>query len=36
MTAENLVTVVFEELVDYINGHGDKAVLVLPEKVDLA
>ena len=36
MKAENLVTVVSDELVDYVKGHGEKAVLVVLEKVDLA
>ncbi|KAI4104146.1 MAG: hypothetical protein LQ339_003999 [Xanthoria mediterranea] len=33
---ENLVTVVSDELIDYVKGHGDKAVLVVLEKVDRA
>ena len=36
LKAENLVTVVSDELVDYVKGHGDKAVLLVLEKVDLA
>ena len=36
LKAESLVTVVSDELVDYIKGHGDKAVLVVLEKVNLA
>ncbi len=35
LKAENLVTVVSEELVDYVKGHG-KAVLAVLEKIDLA
>lgn len=36
LKAENLVTVVSEELIDYVKGHGDKAVLVVLGKIDLA
>lgn len=36
LKAGNLVTVVAEELIDYVKGHGDKAVLVVLEKIDLA
>lgn len=36
LKAENLVTVVAEELIDYVKGHGDKAVLIVLEKIDLA
>ena len=36
LKAENLVTVVSEELIDYVKGHGDKAVLVVLKKMDLA
>lgn len=36
LKAENLVTVVSEELMDYVKGHGDKAVLVVLEKIDFA
>ena len=36
LKAENLVTVVSEELIDYVRGHGDKAVLVVLEKIDRA
>lgn len=35
LKAENLVTVVSKELIDYVKGHGDKAVMVLLEKNDL-
>ncbi|KAI9747494.1 MAG: hypothetical protein M1835_002066 [Candelina submexicana] len=31
---EKLVTVVSEELIDYVKGHGDKAVLLVLEKTD--
>ncbi len=34
MQAENLVTVVSDELIDYVKGHGDKAVLLVLKKVD--
>lgn len=36
LKAENLVTVVSEELIDYVKGHGDKALLVVLGKIDLA
>lgn len=36
LKAEDLVTVVSEELIDYVKGHGDKAVLVVLEKIDRA
>jgi hypothetical protein len=36
LKAENLVTVLSEELIHYVQGHGDKAVLVVLEKIDLA
>ena len=35
LKAENLVTVVSEELIDYVKGHG-KAVLAVLQKIDLA
>ncbi|CAG7950842.1 unnamed protein product [Penicillium salamii] len=31
---EGLVEVVTEELIDYVKGHGDKAVLLILEKID--
>ena len=34
LKAENLVTVVVEELIDYVKGHGEKAVLVVLEKTN--
>ena len=34
LKAEGLVKVVTEELIDYVKGHGDKAVLLILEKVD--
>ncbi|KAF2464104.1 S-adenosyl-L-methionine-dependent methyltransferase [Lindgomyces ingoldianus] len=34
LRAESLVKVVAEELIDYVKGHGDKAVLVILEKID--
>lgn len=36
LKAENLVAVVSDELIDYVKGHGDKAVLIVLEKIDLA
>lgn len=36
LKAERLVTVVAEELIDYVKGHGDKAVLVILEKINRA
>ena len=36
LKGENLVKVVTEELIDYVKGHGDKAVLVVLEKISLA
>ena len=33
LEAENLVTVVAQELIDYVKGHGDKAVLVVLKKI---
>ena len=36
LKAENLVAVVSDELIDYVKGHGDKAVLFVLEKIDLA
>lgn len=36
MEASHLVTVVAEELIDYVKGHGDKAVLLVMEKTDRA
>ncbi len=33
LKAENLVTVVSEELIDYVKGHGDRAVMVVLEKI---
>ncbi|KAL8996978.1 MAG: hypothetical protein Q9169_003629 [Polycauliona sp. 2 TL-2023] len=36
LEAENLVTVVSDGLIDYVKGHGDKAVLLILEKVDRA
>ncbi|KAL7933601.1 S-adenosyl-L-methionine-dependent methyltransferase [Trichoderma chlorosporum] len=32
MAAENLVEVVAQEVIDYVKGHGDKAVLVILRK----
>ncbi|KAJ5156382.1 hypothetical protein N7492_009185 [Penicillium capsulatum] len=32
MKAEGLVTVVADELIDYVKGHGDKAVLLILQK----
>ncbi|KAJ5482328.1 hypothetical protein N7475_001140 [Penicillium sp. IBT 31633x] len=34
LVAEGLVKVVTEELIDYVKGHGDKAVLLILEKID--
>ncbi|KAJ5794336.1 hypothetical protein N7457_000935 [Penicillium paradoxum] len=34
LEAEGLVRVVTEELIDYVKGHGDKAVLLILEKID--
>ncbi|KAL8669928.1 MAG: hypothetical protein Q9168_005508 [Polycauliona sp. 1 TL-2023] len=36
LQAENLVTVVSDGLIDYVKGHGDKAVLLVLEKVNRA
>lgn len=36
LKAENLVIVASKELIDYVKGHGDKVVLVVLEKIDLA
>ena len=36
MKAENLVTVVSDELIDYVKGRGDKAVLVVLRKINRA
>ena len=36
LKAENLVTTVSEELIDYVQGHGDKAVLIVLKKLDHA
>lgn len=33
LQAENLVNVVTMELIDYVKGHGDKAMLVILEKI---
>ena len=35
LKGENLVKVVTEELIDYVKGRGDKAVLVVLEKISL-
>ena len=32
LRVENLVTVVAQELMEYVKGHGDKAVLIILEK----
>lgn len=34
LKAEGLVRVVTEELIDYVKGHGDKAVMLILEKID--
>ncbi|KAI3110134.1 hypothetical protein CBS147333_5055 [Penicillium roqueforti] len=34
LVAEGLVKIVTEELIDYVKGHGDKAVLLILEKID--
>jgi hypothetical protein len=34
LQAEGLVRVVSEDLIDYVKGHGDKAVLLILEKVN--
>ncbi|TEY42660.1 hypothetical protein BOTCAL_0387g00150 [Botryotinia calthae] len=36
LRVENLVTVVAQELMDYVKGHGDKAVLIVLEKIGRA
>ena len=36
LKANKVVSVVSEELIDYVKGHGDKAVLVILEKTDRA
>lgn len=36
LKAEKLVRVLSEEVIDYVKGHGDKVVLVVLEKIDLA
>lgn len=36
LKAEGLVTVVADELIDYVKGHGDKAVLLILQKTDRA
>ena len=36
LKGENLVKVVTDELIDYVKGRGDKAVLVVLEKISLA
>ena len=35
LKAEKLVKVISEELMDYVKGHGDKAVLIVLEKIDV-
>ncbi|KAJ5562165.1 hypothetical protein N7535_003382 [Penicillium sp. DV-2018c] len=34
LVEEGLVRVVTDELIDYVKGHGDKAVLLILEKID--
>ncbi|KAJ5334143.1 hypothetical protein MYU51_004601 [Penicillium brevicompactum] len=34
LKAEGLVKVVTDELIDYVKGHGDKAVLLILEKIE--
>ncbi|KAJ5092361.1 hypothetical protein NUU61_007231 [Penicillium alfredii] len=36
LRAERLVAVVADELIDYVKGHGDKAVLLILEKIPCA
>lgn len=36
LRVEGLVTVISEDLIDYVKGHGDRAVLIVLKKSDLA
>ncbi|KAL2864800.1 class I SAM-dependent DNA methyltransferase [Aspergillus lucknowensis] len=36
LKAESRVTVITEELIDYVKGHGDRAVLVILKRIDSA